>query len=42
MWLWVLKNNEKAIDLYKRHGYSKDGLIDLVMILNNKANGQIN
>ena len=36
MWLWVLNDNEHAINLYKRHGYTSDGLIDLVMILNNK------
>jgi len=39
MWLWVIKDNEHAINMYKKHGYTRDGLVDLVMILN-KTNGQ--
>ena len=32
LWLWVLSDNEHAINLYKRHSYVNDGLIDLVLI----------
>ena len=39
MWLWVLRSNDNAINLYKRHGYSNDGLADNVMILNNTEHG---
>jgi len=34
--LWVLADNEAAINIYKEHGYMKDNLVDVVL---KKANG---
>ncbi len=39
MWLWVIRDNEHAINMYQKHGYTRDGLVDAIMILN-KENGQ--
>jgi len=39
MWLWVIRDNEHAINMYQKHGYTRDGLVDVIMILN-KTNEQ--
>ncbi len=34
LWLWVVSDNDHAINVYKSHGFAHDGLVDLVMIKN--------
>jgi hypothetical protein len=32
MLLWVVFDNDRAIEIYKQHGYIKDDLADFILI----------